>query len=187
MAISKVSRRSILHKYLSTYCLFRDFAAVWTESVIKDMIRLEAALDECLARLKERCRELQTDVDWAADDLDSIASSTTSVHQTQHQPHHSKPRVVRFARQDRECERLRVKLSKMEQENMDLKHQVQQMQALLKQNGFPDVRFQKKDEEKKQDEKERGVPESVQLTEGGVWNLVHQLGFPNPNDKSKQQ
>ena len=180
-----MSRRCILRKYVNTNCLRDDFAYVETESVIKDMIRLEAALDECLARLKERCRELQTDVDWAADDLDSIASSTTSVHQTQHQPHHSKPRVVRFARQDRECERLRVKLSKIEQENMDLKHQVQQMQALLKQNGFPDVVFQKKDEEKKQEEKERGVPDSVQLTEGGVWNLVHQLGFPD--DKSKQQ
>ena len=149
------------------------------------MIRLEAALDECLARLKERCRELKTDVDWAADDLDSIASSTTSVHQTQLQPHSSRPRIVRFARQDRECERLRVKLSKLERENLDLKQQVEQMQALLTQNGFAAIGHQKKDEEKKQDEKEHGVSDSVQLTEGRVWNLVHQLGFAE--SKSKQQ
>ena len=150
------------------------------------MIRLESALDECLARLKERCRELKTDdVDWAADDLDSIASSTTSVHQTQHPPNSNKPRIVRFARQDRECERLRVKLSKIEQENMDLKQKVQRMEELLIQNGFTDIQTQKKDEEKKQDDKEHDVPDTVRLTEGGVWNLVHQLSFPDA--KSKQQ
>jgi predicted RNase H-like nuclease (RuvC/YqgF family) len=158
-------------------------------SVIRDMIRLETALDACLERLRERCSELQSD-EWALDDdLDSIASSTTSVTLSQQQQsnhlhfsHNSKPRVVRFAKHDREVERLKTKMTKVEQENLALKQQLEQMQCLLGQQGGGSNILQQATtgEEKKLDESQNGSLETpVGLSEGQVWNLVHQLGFDN--------
>jgi methyl coenzyme M reductase subunit D len=126
------------------------------------MIRLENSLDECLDRLKERCRELRPETDLNEnDDLDSIGSSSMSVP--------SNPRrVVRFAGQEREVGHLRRKLSKVETDNMALRRHVKQLQALLRKNDVEGLT----EGEEMIDHKENG---HLPLSEGGVWNLVHSL------------
>ena len=158
--------------------------SVVNSSAIRDMLRLEAVLDDCLERLKERCGELQQDVDLTTDDLDSIASSTTSITQSQRPPS-SISRVVRFAKQDREVEKLRLKMSKFEQENMMLRQQVEEMQKLLAMQTNEELQLvSNEDEEKKQEDKEidQHVPSEITegqvpsvITEGQVLSLMHHL------------
>lgn len=106
-------------------------------SVIRDMIRLENALDGCLDRLKERCRELHPETDLSANDnLDSRSSFSTSV-LTKKTPNNPK-RVVPFPGQvllEREVQDLRHKLSKGEADYMALMRQMEQLQVLLPENG----------------------------------------------------
>jgi hypothetical protein len=125
------------------------------------MIRLENSLDECLDRLKERCRELHPETDLNEnDDLDSIGSSSMSVP--------SNPRrVVRFAGQERDVAHLRRKLSKVETDNMALRRHVMQLQALLRKNDVDGLTGGE----------EMNDHSNLPLSEGGVWNLVHRLNF----------
>ena len=102
------------------------------------MIRLENGLDECLDRLKERCRKLHPEMDLSVnDDLDSRSSFSGSILT---QKASTKPRrVVPFPGQvllEREVQDLRHKLSKGEADNMALMRQVEQLQVLLRGNGI---------------------------------------------------
>jgi hypothetical protein len=126
------------------------------------MIRLEKALDECLEHLKSRCQKLHPDTDMSeTDDLDSIASGSVGVGTLS-----LRNRVVRFGGQEREVERLRQKLTRKEQENVDLRQQVTELKRIL---GHDDE-IHPNGEEKK-------VEDKVELSEGGVWNLVRKLNF----------
>lgn len=128
------------------------------------MLRQETALDECLERLKERYHQLHADADMSdTDDLDSITSSVNLNRSS------TSNRVVRFATQERETERVRAKLAMAETEIKSLRQQVRELKGLLGHNV--DLRG----EEKKADEKD--CERSTNLSEGGVWNLVKQLHF----------
>ena len=106
------------------------------------------------------------------DDLDSIASGSFVPRASM------RTRVVRFAGQEREVQRLREKLSKAENENSVLRQQVRELSRLLGRD-VPEM-----DEEKKADEKDSKGQE-FELSEGGVWNLVRRLNF-HDSDSSLQ-
>jgi hypothetical protein len=130
------------------------------------MIRLEKALDECLEHLKSRCQQLHPDTDMSeTDDLDSIASGSLGVGTLS-----LRNRVVRFGGQEREVERLRQKLTRVEQENLALQQQVTELKRML---GHDDE-VQQNGEKKKVEDKDAS---RVELSEGGVWNLVRKLNF----------
>jgi hypothetical protein len=139
------------------------------------MIRLETALDECLERLKNRCHQLYSDFDMSeSDDLDSIASNGVNLNRASFSN-----RVVRFAGQDREVERAREKLAKAEEEILSLRTQVRELKSHLGQ----DVDTRQLGEEKKTDEKDG--ESALNLSEGGVWNLVQQLNFTEKTDSGQ--
>jgi hypothetical protein len=168
LAIPRVSLRA--YRFYIRYITLSDLCVCYY-SVIRDMVRLEKGLDECLERLKERCQKLHPELDvYADDDLDSIASSTRgSVSMTTASGH-----VARFGGQERAVERLRNKLARTEQESASLKQQVKELQALL--GLLPEAlnNQEHSEEEKKLEDKESG---RTPLREGGVWNLVRHLNF----------
>jgi hypothetical protein len=129
--------------------------------VLRDMLRLERALDEGLERLKRRAQELRPDADVSesADDLDSITSSTINATS----PAHS-ARGVRFGSTKGEVAVLERKLANMERENLRLRHEVEELRTLL---GRID---KASSEEKKPDENVIAV--STIHSEGDVFNLV---------------
>ena len=143
---------------------------------MRDMIRLETALDECLARLKHRCQQLHPEIDASVeDDIESIDSSMSIS-----MAGNSSNRAVRFAGQEREVEHMKRKLAKLEQENAVLKRELKQCQSLL---GQLDSSLPKcaSDEEKKQEDGGR-----LSLPEGGILTLVRQLNFKDSMPRSKK-
>jgi len=146
-------------KEMDGYLKYGQLAAWPYLGVIRDMLRLEKALDECLESLKSRLNR-----DFAYDDfdeLDSIASGgvgSTNASMTN--------RVVRFAVQERQVEKLQVELIKVEKENAMLREEV----VMLKKRFLE----QEPSEEKKGEEQEFN---RVELSERGVWNVVKQLNF----------
>ena len=145
-----ISHKPFLHSFL-------------LRSVIREMLRLEKALDECLERLKSRVEYDYYDDDF--DELDSIASggvgSTVASMSN---------RAVRFTVQERRVERLQAELGRVERENAMLREEVSVLKRKLQcYDGTAS-------EEKKGDGKEQ-FPGRVELSEGGVWNVVKQLNF----------
>lgn len=148
------------------YVVFSDHFQSYTYtslpySVIRDMIRLEKALDECLERLKGR---LNDDFHDDFDELDSIASGgfgSTSVGVN--------TRVVRFSVQERKVEKLQAELSKIENENARLRQEVLELKRRL-------LAADDESEEKKREDKEViSSPSSrLELSERQVWNVVKQ-------------
>lgn len=129
------------------------------------MLRLERALDDGLERLKRRAQELRPDADISesVDDLDSIASSSFNATSRVQ----SNVRGVRFGSATREVAVLEKRLSKMEQENLQLRREVDELRSLL-------GRFDRTiSEEKKAEEKVIAV--SRIHSEGDVFNLVAQI------------
>jgi len=100
-------------------------AAAWPYlTVIRDMIRVESKIDQCITRLEERYHAISPDYDallrWN-DDADSISiSSTVSV-----------ANRFRMASASRETELLRQKVHTLERENVALRRQVTQLQHSL--------------------------------------------------------
>ena len=105
------------------------------------------------------------------DDLDSIASGSASIN-----TFGVRKSVVRFAGHHREVERLAEKISKLERENNNLRHQVKELKILL---GLPPEGDEKDEEEKKVNEEEKKAKEEetgpTLLSEGGVWNLLRKI------------
>jgi hypothetical protein len=122
------------------------------------MIRLEKALDSCLARLEERCRVLHPELDWSAhDDVESIASGSMMMSGP------SASRGVRFASQERETERLRNQVTELEEENQTLRRQLDELQRLVRAEALPVSDTGKEN---------RSGNERLQLSEGEVWSQV---------------
>jgi predicted RNase H-like nuclease (RuvC/YqgF family) len=122
-------------------------------SVIKDMIRLERAIDECLEALDERQRLLSPELDWShydGDDIESIASSSRQ----------SSAMSGRFFGFGREQEHLKKKVHTLEEENRELKRQLEEMRR--QQQNLSNEEVPNDDEQ----------PQQVSLTEKVVWNLV---------------
>ena len=115
-------------KDMEGYLKYGQIAAWPYLNVIQDMMRLERSLDDCIARLEERCRQLnpeQSDWSFNGDDVESIASSSL--------PNSSVARGVRFVgRSDRESERLKHKVMSLERENDKLKQKLEIMERQMK-------------------------------------------------------
>jgi len=149
-------------------------------NAIRDMIRLEKALDECLISLEQRVRELHPDADWSNhDDIESIASSSLMLN--------SSTRVRIIGRppsggRDREAEHVRQKMASLEQENKSLREQLAEMQKLLSKNGTSTSESPKGQKEAEDEEKKETSSVRASLSdgaEGGVWNLVLRSTSPN--------
>ena len=137
---------------------------------MRDMLRLETALDECLENLKTQCRNLSPESDMTdLDDVDSLASGHSSFGRIGMDIPSVRNRVVRFGKQDKDVENLRRQLVKAEEENRVLLHQVEELKNMLAKLG--DKKFN--EEENKSEDKDQ----IVDMTEGGVWNLVRRLNF----------
>lgn len=127
-------------------------------------------MDECLERLKARCSKLHRETDMSdADDLDSIASSSAS------------PSVmglrrssVRFAGQHLEFERLKQKVSKLEDENQDLKSKLREVEIFLRSKVDKEKESEEKKEVDGKEEIEKGN-NSQEISEGRVWEILRDL------------
>ena len=145
------------------------------------MIRLEKALDKCLISLKDRCHELHPEVEVSGDDdLESIASSARDSLSVSLSVADTSTRIAHFGTShSREVDTLRKKLVKVENENFSLREQVRFLQSQLAEHvGDANVASASSNttsEEKKNDE---DPSRRFKLSEGGVWNLVNQLGSP---------
>jgi TAG lipase/steryl ester hydrolase/phospholipase A2/LPA acyltransferase len=133
-------------------------------NAIRDMIRLEKALDDCLARLEARMRVMDPDIDLANhDDVESIASSSLLASNSASRVRIiGRPSFVNHSVRDRESDRLR-------QENQHLQLEIERLRKLL----------QEKEEqsEARQEKNERDDPASWRaslsdVSEGAIWNLV---------------
>jgi hypothetical protein len=102
---------------MENYLKYGQIAAWPYLNVISDMIRLERALDECLARLHERRSVLIPEID----DMESITSAPTS----------TGLKGVRFLSVGREAEHLKKKVIALEQENLALKAQLEELRSEL--------------------------------------------------------
>jgi regulator of replication initiation timing len=163
MAISWVSFVLLISQSDGRFNALTEFL-LWF-SVIRDMVRLERALDDSLEHLKIRCQTLRPDTDMSdTDDLDSITSSRLGLHGSI-----SRKPVVRFAGQEREVEQLKAKLANVEKENISLRQEVSELKDIV---GHDDT--QQNSEEKKAD---HGVTDLVELSEGGIWHLVRKMNF----------
>ena len=84
------------------------------------MLRFEKALDECLQCLKERSLELRPEADLMdGDDVDSISSSIVGGMSSSF-----RSRVVRFAGNERQMEKLKTRVMNLEKENRTLRQKL---------------------------------------------------------------
>jgi hypothetical protein len=155
--------------------VYGDSNSIPLYSVIRDMLRLENALDECLESLKSR---LDRDFSYRYDDFDDYSIASGGVGSASASMSN---RVVRFTVQERQVEKLQAELAKVERDNVMLREEV----AILKRRFLP--QDEAVSEEKKGEDKEFN---RVELSdERGVWNVVKQLNFQNgggPNMNSSK-
>jgi Predicted esterase of the alpha-beta hydrolase superfamily len=85
--------------------------------VIKEMLRLERAIDKCMNRLIEQRRQIATDNDESWDDIESITSLTQS----------NRPRTSGGGR---ETELLKDKVLKLQLENAELRKELERAKLL---------------------------------------------------------
>lgn len=120
-------------KDMEGYLKFGAMAAWPYLGVISDMMRLESALDSCLARTKERCKLLTPDWGDPDNDVESIGSSTMPAVAA------SFGNRVRFfggGYNNRETERLKQKVMDLERENFGLKQEMEEIKRVLQQQGI---------------------------------------------------
>jgi hypothetical protein len=115
-------------KDMDGYLKYSQIATWPYLNVIRDMIRLEKALDDCLARLEARIRSIHPESDWSThDDIESIESSSmvasSSVHRVRIVGRPSNGLTLR----DRDNERLRRIVSGLERENQQLRDELERM------------------------------------------------------------
>ena len=164
-------------KDMEGYLKYSQIATWPYLNTIRDIIRLEKSLDDCLARLEARMRIMNPDADWASnnDDIESIASSSAMPSST------NRVRIVGrpphgLTLRDRDSDRMRQKFNGVERENQELKDENEQLREQLE---HLKRQLQKKD--KNGDEAFTDDGESVATemrrplsdgSEGVVWNLV---------------
>jgi len=148
-----------------TFLYFLSLKATWPYlNAIRDMIRLEKSLDDCLARLEARMRILSPEGDWSnQDDVESIetrsimASSSTNRVRIIGRPLNGHS----FAR-DRDVEHLRL-------ENQKLREEVDRLRQQLSEKDGQSNESTSGEEKKERD------PAATSVSDGGeglVWNLV---------------
>jgi predicted acylesterase/phospholipase RssA len=98
-------------------------SAAWPYlGVIKEMLRLERAIDKCMNRLIEQRRQIATDNDDGWDDIESITSLTQS----------NRPRTMGGGR---ETELLKHKVLKLQLENAELRKELERAKLLASSNA----------------------------------------------------
>ena len=97
-------------------------------NAIRDMIRLETSLDECLLRLEERLRQQRPDVEWSAhDEIESIASGSAMISSARVRIIGRPPSGGVSARSDNDRSRIRA----LEDENQSLRRELEEMRMKL--------------------------------------------------------
>lgn len=157
------------YKDMEGYLKYGQIAAWPHLNAIRDMIRLERALDDCLSRLEERLRTMHGgESEWSfQDDVDSIASSSAAFCMNG-----SSARVRIIGRPSRdEASSVYQKVNNLQEENQSLKQQLQELKKLLKEKGVEDVA----DENELETPPKHGGVRSSSVSDGGeghLWNLV---------------
>lgn len=120
-------------KEMEGYLKYGQIAAWPHLNAIRDMMRLERALDDCLYRLEERLRASHGDNEWSfQDDVDSIASSSALCTSGS-----GKVRIIGRPAISRDDSSVLVhKISHLEDENLRLKQQLNEMKKLLEKQGI---------------------------------------------------
>jgi hypothetical protein len=158
-------------KDMDGYLKYSQIATWPYLNAIRDMIRLEKALDDCLARLEAQIRTINPEVDWSThDDIESIEScsnvASSSILRVRIVGRPSNGLAVR----DVDTERLRRRVGGLELENQQLRDELEQLRNSVKLSYTTESRQQR-------DELDRliGSTERATLSEGSegvVWNLV---------------
>lgn len=174
-------------KDMNGYLKYGQIATWPYLNAIRDMIRLEKALDDSLARLEDRLRTLHPEGDWSFhDDVDSIASSANILSASSSRVRIVGPPPPGFSSSFRETERVRRKMDSLVEENKglkdqlsdfvkgdfaqvgsiiseneELKKQLQELQRLLGQNDSASENESVKENSGKDN-----------LNEGSVWQLM---------------
>lgn len=135
-------------------------------NAIRDMIRLEKALDDCIAHLESRLRELNPDIDWLShDDIESIASAPMSSSNA------SRVRIIGrppLDGRERELERLREEVNRLQRENEYLKEKVRHSEE------FPPINVLSPNVVINEDNRLVHSASLSSTSEGEIWNLVMQ-------------
>lgn len=96
-------------------------------NAVRDMIRIEKAVDDCLRRLEEQMRSIAPEVDWSNhDDIDSIASSSAPASFTNRVRIVGRP-PLHLSTRDRVNERMRRRINTLEEENQLLQRQLDEL------------------------------------------------------------
>jgi hypothetical protein len=165
-------------KDMDGYLKYSQIATWPYLNAIRDMIRLEKALDDCLARLESRMRMLNPDVDWSNhDDIESIESSSiVASGSTNHRVRIiGRPPSCPSVR-DHDLERLRLRMSGLERENQHLREELERLRKQTKQ--LSDESKQERDERESQNTATTGRTSLSDGSEGSVWNLVRSSTTP---------
>jgi hypothetical protein len=149
-------------KDMDGYLKYSQIATWPYLNAIRDMIRLEKTLDDCLARLEGRIRMLNPESDWSThDEIESIESSSVIASSSIHRVRILNGSTMR----DRDADQLRRKVVGLEQENQQLREELEK----LKRNV---------NEAESHDEIDQPIvldSDKITISDGSereVWNLV---------------
>lgn len=163
-------------KDMDGYLKYSQIATWPYLNAIRDMIRLEKSLDDCLARLESRMRMLNPEIDWSIhDDIESIESGSIGANV----PSSGSLRVRISGRppiggtlRDREPEKLRRRICCLEQENQKLQDELERLQHVMVNGSKPETILSNDDEKGSQNTAATGKTAMSDGSEGAVWNIV---------------
>lgn len=161
-------------KDMEGYLKYSQIATWPYLNAIRDMIRLEKSLDDCLTHLDARMRTLSPDGDWSNhDDIDSVESSSVVPSCTANRVRIIGRPPSGLTMRDRDYERLRRRMSGLERENQQLREELERHQKQRKQNDqSTDDSRQEKDERESQNTVITDRSSLSERSEGAIWNLV---------------
>ena len=163
-------------KDMDGYLKYSQIATWPYLNAIRDMIRLEKALDDCLARLEGRIRSMNPESDWSThDEIESIESSSVIASSSIHRVRiigRPAPQPNGSIARDRDAERLRRKVSGLERENQLLREELEKLQR------YTDISPSMDDTDQQVDPDCIDTDKITLLdgSEGEVWNLVRSAG-----------
>ena len=127
MAIYKVSHRN---EWMLSWvnCAYREYYYHYFPSVIREMLRIESTIDSGINRLTERVRLLSPDPANMNDDVESVTSADGASFSLA-----SSSKLVNrhLSHVHKETECLKSKVKSLEQENLELRKKLDQLQQAL--------------------------------------------------------
>lgn len=174
---------------MENYLKYGQMAAWPHLNAIRDMIRMERALDDCLKRLEERIPAHQMEYLFY-DDVDSIASSSAFLSSNQ-------GRSVRIIGRPLEEQSsflngnssftMQNPLQHLQEENQQLKEQLKQLQELLKaqQQGLKNPEVVNQAEEPNQNSIVIGDSTTSNKNSPNVWDFLVDRLQPKPHPKAE--